>query len=129
VGAVFLEDAQAMVVESQYDDVDRAAHRPAPALKADQRDVSRIALCMTLACVGSGIYRHVEKRTWQIVCLNCNTGLPTEISSGFTFWGWINDRQENRGYPMAMLPHVLLEFEKKSALTSIVSGECRGIPS
>lgn len=33
VVAVFLEGAQAMVVESQYDDVDRAAHRPAPALK------------------------------------------------------------------------------------------------
>lgn len=33
VGAVFLEDAQAMVVESQYDDVDRAAHRPTPALE------------------------------------------------------------------------------------------------
>ena len=32
-GALFPEDAQAMVVESQYDDVDRAAHRPSSALK------------------------------------------------------------------------------------------------
>lgn len=40
VVAVFLEGAQAMVVESQYDDVDRAAHRPAPALEIAEQVVA-----------------------------------------------------------------------------------------
>jgi hypothetical protein len=47
------------------------------------------------------------------------------ISSEFTFWGWMHDRQENCEYPIAILPHVPLEFRKRSALTYLVDGECR----
>ena len=39
MGAGFLEGAQAMVVESQYDDVDRMGHRPAPALEITEQRV------------------------------------------------------------------------------------------
>lgn len=39
-GALFLEDAQAIVVESQYDDVNRAAHRPAPALEITEQVIA-----------------------------------------------------------------------------------------
>jgi len=128
-GALFPEDAQAMVVESQYDDVDRAAHRPSSALKiASQLAVLETAFCMTSTCA----VQVSANKSWSTLSrflLPRYRDVPDEIPSEFSFRGLINDRQEKCGCPIAILPYVPLEFQRRSALTSNVGGDCRGIPS
>jgi hypothetical protein len=76
---------------------------------------------MTSACAGSDIYGHsrATRAASSLLGLYCRCAESNSSWVHRDLLGLINDRQEMGGCHLAILPYVPLEFEKKSALTSI----------
>lgn len=108
----FLEDARAMKVESQYDEMDGAAHRPVSAsevaghLTLSGRDPFHDLSALTSLSFTKSP-KSVHRKQIARFCRSC-----TKVQSNMhtLSWGQDDDRQEKGGCQLAIPPHVPLEF-------------------